>query len=325
MAMALIERPEGYTESGRVPSDLTGQTMAKTQKPTAADDGLAEILESGNYALINAVAIGETMKETVPIPKRPQWRELLMPRTAPLKPPARPIPFVALADSGRPAKVAGYPVPLVHDLATLRVSEGPIPVRWKHDGIQCGFVQSFEIRRRGGMVAKGYLVHEWTGCFAGQIENKALAGDLFQCSLATKSKCFEYLPAHQWLDINGGCVQGPLLVSRCARVVELSLVENLRAADRGTYTIFWGTEEFTRHQNCGVTAAELRDERLREAKQLLARWDRVQEQNRELEAARVTRRLEEEVLRRAAFQERLEDQRERRLNRDAWYLGSRTY
>ena len=112
----------------------------------------------------------------------------------------------------------------------------------------CGFVDSFEIRPRGGLPFRGFLTYEHRGCLTDQAQRRAIDGDAFQCSLATKCDCFQYLPAHEWLDVNGTCVGGPPLIARGARVVELLLVNDHRGGrTRSAFLLVEETWEYDLH------------------------------------------------------------------------------
>ena len=184
------------------------------------DDGnepIRELLLSDNVPLICAVGLGESLKDTLPLTRRPKPRSIPIParRRAPL----RPIRVAGVADSGKACHVGSYKLRICHDLATLQVTPGPIPIRHAHFGMYCGFVDSFEIRPRGGLPFRGFLTYEHRGCPTDQAQRRAIDGDAFQCSLATRCDCFQYLPAHEWLDVNGTCVGGPVN-RKGARVVD---------------------------------------------------------------------------------------------------------
>jgi hypothetical protein len=338
--VALIERPEGYSESDKAPSDLTGQTMAKTQKPTAADDA-----SDGLDAFLDRAAdeIKSVKHLLLALAYQPHHRT----RPSGLSKNRRfvnPTPsaggesfsFACLADSGAACKLDTHEYPVIHDLASLQVKVGMIPVLFRHQERPIGYAEHICMRAYSGdMIATGFLMRD--GCVslgatiqrAAMKESEGLPGRIdWGISVGTKPiiegrRGLQYLSHGARAMVNWRSVVGPLFIARGARLLELSVIPWSEASDKGSYLLTESTWEFNQFVPALPGRQEITEARLHREKERAAHQEAVAVGKARGEEIRAQlRRWQQEDLAKE-LTTRLEERQEREVNQGRLLLGSR--
>jgi hypothetical protein len=152
------------------------------------------------------------------------------------------IAFVMLADSGGPCEFGDYPHPIVHDLSTLKLPDGPTPVLFQHGGPLIAYADRLKVQG-GRLLAWGTMKSSPVDYALGRnIADAARAGTLWEVSCGTHTNILEYIECGDAVVVNGRKLKGPLFVARQARLAHLAVVPERGAADT-SYVLFDGTVE----------------------------------------------------------------------------------
>jgi phage major head subunit gpT-like protein len=145
----------------------------------------------------------------------PQWLEA--------KEAAGPARFTMLAYTGGPMRVAGWSIPVVVDLAGLRIPNQQRPIRLQHDVAQgVGHTDTITVAD-GKLHATGIVSRDTPA--ARDVVTSGRNGFPWQASIGASVEKVERIPPDATATVNGATHQGPVAVIRQSSLSEISFVD----------------------------------------------------------------------------------------------------
>ena len=138
--------------------------------------------------------------------------------------------FSMVAYTGGTMRIAGFPHPVVVDLAGLEIPSQNLPIRLDHERRQgVGHTQRIAIDQ-GQLVADGLISRDTS--WARDVARSGTKGFPWQASIGAEVVAAEFVPAGGRVEVNGKTFTGPVHVVRKAILKEISFVDS--GADNGT-------------------------------------------------------------------------------------------
>ncbi len=141
--------------------------------------------------------------------------------------------FSMVAYSGGTMRIAGFPHPVVVDLAGLDVPDQSVPIRLDHKSNQgVGHTTRIEAHE-GRLIAEGLISRETS--WARDVARSGSNGFPWRASIGGPVIEAEFVPAGQAVEVNGRTFEGPLHVVRRMTLKEISFVDS--GADGGAKAV----------------------------------------------------------------------------------------
>lgn len=127
----------------------------------------------------------------------------------------------AVAYTGNPARINGWPWPLVFDLDGLDIPDRPVPLLRDHD-------RGRPIGHGNAIIRDGQILLEGTLSVPGNESDTARTASLngfpWQASIGTVVTAHEKVPGGKTVFVNGREYRGPVIVARKAKLDEISVL-----------------------------------------------------------------------------------------------------
>lgn len=138
--------------------------------------------------------------------------------------------FSMVAYTGGKMRIAGFPHPVVVDLAGLDIPAQNLPIRLDHERRQgVGHTRRLAVEN-GKLIAEGLISRDTT--WARDVAKSGTNGFPWQASIGAEVVEADFIPTGQSVRVNGQQFTGPLHVVRRAILKEISFVDS--GADSGT-------------------------------------------------------------------------------------------
>ncbi len=152
-----------------------------------------------------------------------------------------PVLFRMLADSGDACEIRGYDHPVVHDLSTLEIPGGLVPVVFRHEPtLRLGHATKIQVVG-GRLVGCGTIENSFDNLLAKNVLHSLWSGALWQVSTDTRANILQFVPSGKSERVNGRRFVGPVLIAREPRLKNLSIAEPGGAAVKESSVLVEGS------------------------------------------------------------------------------------
>jgi len=157
--------------------------------------------------------------------KSPEFVTMKAPLTVEAAEGGKDLPrFRMVAYTGGLMQLAGFPHPVVVDLAALEIPSQNLPVRLDHERRQGVGHTSHVAVEDGRLVAEGLISRDTS--WARDVAKSGVNGFPWQASIGAAVLESEFVPPGQAVHVNGRTFEGPVHVVRRAVLKEISFVDS---------------------------------------------------------------------------------------------------